>query len=78
MSHVVNMHEAKTTLSKLIELLESGEEVIIARAGRPVARLVPAEEPRRRKLGAWKGQVWLADDFDAPLPDAQVQAWRGE
>jgi prevent-host-death family protein len=78
MSRVVNMHEAKTTLSKLIELLESGEEVIIARAGRPVARLVPVEAAPQRNLGAWKGQVWMADDFDAPLPDELARAWRGE
>jgi prevent-host-death family protein len=78
MSHVVNMHEAKTTLSKLVELVESGEEVIIARAGQPVARLVPAGAAHPRKLGAWKGRVWLADDFDAPLPPEHVRAWRGE
>jgi prevent-host-death family protein len=78
MGRTVNMHEAKTTLSKLIELLEAGEEVIIARAGRPVARLVPVEDPPRRKLGGWKGQVWMADDFDEPLPDKLERAWRGE
>jgi prevent-host-death family protein len=72
------MHEAKTTLSRLVELVEAGEEVIIARAGVPVARLVAATEPRRRKLGAWKGQVWMSDDFDAPLPDALARGWRGE
>ena len=78
MSHIVNMHEAKTTLSRLIELVESGEEVIIARAGQPVARLVPAGESTPRKLGAWKGQVWMADDFDAPLPEEHERGWRGE
>jgi prevent-host-death family protein len=78
MARVVNMHEAKTTLSKLVELLESGEEVIIARAGRPVARLVPANDPIPRKLGAWKGLVWMSDDFDAPLPDEHERGWRGE
>jgi prevent-host-death family protein len=78
MALIVNIHEAKTTLSKLVELVESGEEVIIARGGRPVARLVPAAEPRTRKLGAWQGRVWMADDFDAPLPPEQLRAWRGE
>jgi prevent-host-death family protein len=78
MSRVVNMHEAKTTLSKLVELVESGEEVIIARAGEAVARLVPAHPQRPRKLGAWKGRIWMADDFDAPLPEAHLRAWKGE
>lgn len=72
------MHEAKTTLSKLVEMVEAGEEVIIARADRPVARLSPVGEPLPRKLGAWRGQVWMADDFDAPLPEADERAWRGE
>jgi prevent-host-death family protein len=78
MSRTVNMHEAKTTLSKLVELVESGEEVIIARAGRPVARLVPAGERSARKLGVWRDKVWMAEDFDAPLPDQELAGWRGE
>lgn len=78
MSRVVNMHEAKTTLSKLVELVEQGEEVIIARADRPVARLTAVGEPRPRKLGTWRGQVWMAHDFDAALPDVHERAWRGE
>jgi len=78
MSRVVNMHEAKTTLSRLVELVESGEEVIIARADRPVARLVPIEKAQPRTLGQWQGRVWMADDFDAPLPDEHQRAWRGE
>ncbi|MBI3783152.1 MAG: type II toxin-antitoxin system Phd/YefM family antitoxin [Deltaproteobacteria bacterium] len=66
----VNIHEAKTHLSKLLARVARGEEVIIARAGRPVARLVPVNRPRRRRiLGADKGKVFIADDFDAPLPD---------
>lgn len=72
------MHEAKTTLSKLVEMVEAGEEVIIARADRPVARLMPVGEPQPRRLGAWRGQVWMADDFDAPLPEDHERAWRGE
>jgi prevent-host-death family protein len=61
----VNVHEAKTQLSRLLERAEQGEEVVIARAGRPVARLV-AFGPRRspRRLGLWKGQGWIAPDFD--------------
>jgi prevent-host-death family protein len=63
----VNIHEAKTHLSRLIERVEAGEEVVIARAGRPVARLIPFRtrtEPRRP--GLWRGRVRLAADFDAP------------
>jgi prevent-host-death family protein len=62
---VVNIHEAKTHLSRLVERVEAGEEVVIARAGRPVARLVryrARTEPRRP--GAWRGRVHLAPDFD--------------
>ena len=72
------MHEAKTTLSKLLARVEAGEEVTISRGGRPVARLV-AVEPRghAREPGAWKGRVQLSEDFDAPLPEAQMRAWRG-
>jgi prevent-host-death family protein len=66
----VNIFEAKTQLSKLIEMVERGEDVIIARAGKPVARLtqlVPVKRPIR--YGGLKGQIWIADDFDDPLPD---------
>jgi len=64
----VNIHEAKTQLSRLIAKVEQGEEVVIARAGEPVAKLVRAEPPKRsRKLGAYAGKIWIADDFDAPL-----------
>ena len=65
----VNVHEAKTHLSRLLARVERGEEVVIARAGKPVARLVPVARARgRRVLGRDKGKVVIADDFDAPLP----------
>jgi prevent-host-death family protein len=65
----VNVHEAKTHLSRLLERVERGEEIVIARSGRPVARLVPLEPvERRRPLGLDKGRVWIADDFDEPVP----------
>ena len=70
MKESVNIHQAKTHLSRLVERVEAGEEITLARAGRPVARLVPyrlRREPRR--LGIWKGQVWMSPDFDAPLPE---------
>jgi len=62
----VNMHEAKTHLSKLVERVERGEEIVIDRAGKPVAKLVPLPQPRsgKRKLGGWEGRVWMAPDFD--------------
>jgi prevent-host-death family protein len=65
----VNIHEAKTHLSRLVEQVEAGQEIVIARAGRPVARLVPYRartEPR--SPGAWKGRVRMASDFDATDP----------
>jgi prevent-host-death family protein len=72
----VNVHEAKTHLSKLLERVMGGEEVIIARAGRPVARLVPIEEkPARRVPGSAAGRVVIAPDFDAPLPDDILEAF---
>lgn len=66
----MNMHEAKTTLSKLVEEVQAGEDVVIARAGKPVARLVPYVERRQpRKPGAMKGQIWMAPNFDDPDPE---------
>ena len=67
---VVNVHEAKTQLSRLLEAVERGEEVIIARAGQPIATLVPYR-PRQRVAppGAMAGQIWIADDFDEPMDD---------
>jgi prevent-host-death family protein len=72
------MHEAKTTLSQLVEQVERGEEVVLARAGKPVVRMVAIRAAGRRVLGAWRGRVRIADDFDAPLPDADLAAWSGE
>jgi prevent-host-death family protein len=63
----VNVHEAKTTLSRLLEAVAEGEEIVISRAGTPVARLVPFSRSVRQ-LGMDKGLVTIADDFDAPLP----------
>ena len=64
----VNVHEAKTHLSRLLERVERGEEVVISRAGTPVAKLV-AIPATKRVLGADRGRVRIAPDFDAPLPD---------
>ncbi|MDB5403200.1 MAG: prevent-host-death family protein [Rhodopila sp.] len=66
----VNLYEAKTKLSQLVERAAAGEEIIIAKAGRPLARLVPlAKRTTPRPLGLLAGQVWIGDDFDDPLPD---------
>jgi prevent-host-death family protein len=66
MEKPVNIHEAKTHLSRLIERVEAGEEVTLARAGRPVAKLVPfRHRSERRPLGLWQGKVWLAADWDS-------------
>ena len=66
---VVNIHDAKTQLSRLLEQVEGGEEVVIARAGTPIARLVSYSAPRRKIAppGAMAGEIWIADDFDAPV-----------
>ncbi|HEU0073041.1 MAG TPA: type II toxin-antitoxin system prevent-host-death family antitoxin [Dehalococcoidia bacterium] len=74
----VNIHEAKTNLSRLLERVEQGEEVIVCRAGKPLARLVRYIEPTLpRRPGGLKGQIWIADDFDE-LPEEVAAAFRGE
>lgn len=61
----VNIHEAKTHLSRLVDRAAAGEEIVIARAGKPMARLVAYVPPaKERRLGLWKGKVWIAPDFD--------------
>jgi prevent-host-death family protein len=70
----VNVHEAKTHLSRLLARVAQGEEIVIARAGKPIARLVPVEPKSRRALGQDKGLFDVPDDFDAPLPD-DLQAY---
>jgi len=75
--HRVGMHEAKTHLSKLVERAEAGEDVVIQRNGKPVARLVPVvEEPRSLASvrGAWRGRMRIADDFDE-LPEDIAEAF---
>ena len=75
----VNIHEAKTQFSKLIEAVSQGEEIVIARAGKPAARLVPLQAIKPvRKPGALKGKIRIADDFDAPLPADILAAFEGK
>lgn len=74
---VFNVHDAKTNLSRLLERVAQGEEIIIAKSGRPVAKLVRvAVEPRRP--GRLKGRIRIGADFDEPLPDEILAAFRGE
>lgn len=67
------MHEAKSQLSRLVERAHAGEEVVIARNGKPVAKLVPiVEQPAKRKLGQFNGRIWMADDWDSPETNAEI------
>jgi prevent-host-death family protein len=76
---IVNIHEAKTHLSRLLRRVAAGEEIVIARAGKPVARLVPANgSAAERELGTERGRIVIAEDFDAPLPPEILEAFAGE
>ena len=78
MAKPVNIYEAKTRLSELVDRASGGEEIIIAKAGRPVARLVPLEPVKvDRRPGRWKGKVWMAPDFD-DLPEEVLRMFEGE
>jgi prevent-host-death family protein len=75
---LVNIHQAKTELSKLVKRAESGEEIVIARARKPAAKLVPLTRVRgRRKLGLLDGKFRIPDDFNTPLPDSVIRAFEG-
>lgn len=77
----VNVHEAKTHLSKLLERVRAGEEIVLAKAGKPYARLVPVEapvEPKRREPGSLKHLGPIPDSFFDPLPDDELDAWEGK
>lgn len=75
MATIVNMHQAKSQLSKLVEKALAGEEVIVARAGKPAVKLVPCEAAAENKdkglrpIGGLEGKIWMAPDFNDPLPD---------
>jgi len=79
MTITINIHEAKTHLSKLLQRVIAGEEIVIAKSGKPVARIVPFEQkPVRRVPGSAKGKIWIAPDFDAPLPSEIIDAFEGK
>ena len=73
----VNVREAKTHLSRLLAQVEAGEDVVIARRGQPVARLVPFQKPGKRQFGVMKGRIELDDSFFDPLPEEELALWEG-
>jgi len=76
--YMINIHEAKTHFSRLIDRIAQGEEIIIAKAGKPVARLVGYQQDQApRRGGQWKGLVRIGDDFDEPLPPDMNAAFQG-
>ena len=78
MTKTVNIHEAKTHLSRLLEEAVAGEDIVIAKAGKPKVRLVPVEEPPKRRLG-YMGHGWSLPDsfFFDPLPEEELRLWEG-
>ncbi len=77
---ITNISDAKANLSRLIEKVLQGEEVVIGKAGKPVAKIVPYDletTPRQLGVGQWRGHIWLADDFDE-LPEAVLHQFTGE
>lgn len=78
--HITNISEAKATLSKLLAKVQRGEEVVIGKAGKPIAKLIPYEHdtsPRDLTQGIWKGELWMAEDFDK-LPESVLKAFEGD
>ena len=74
---VVNVHKAKTQLSRLLAQVEAGEEVVIARRGQPVARLVRCNPVGKRRFGAMKAKIKITDAFFEPLPEEELKRWEG-
>ena len=72
---VVNVHQAKTQLSRLLAQVEDGQEVVIARNGKPVARLVGCQHRGKREFGILAGQITIDDSFFEPLPETELSAW---
>lgn len=76
---VINIHQAKTNLSKLIEKTLNGEDIVIAKAGKPVAKLVAYKEKLKpRKPGLWKGKIWMSDDFNDEDPEINKLFYEGD
>lgn len=77
MARTLNLYEAKTRLSALVDQAAAGEEIVIAKAGKPLAKLVPLRAAAGRRPGRTKAATWIGDDFDAPLPEALAAAFEG-
>ena len=77
MTATYNIHDAKTHFSRLLQRVLAGEEVVIAKAGKPVARIVPVRSTTERRPDQYLDRIWIADDFDAPLPDELLDAFEG-
>lgn len=77
LTRMLNLYDAKTQLSSLVEEAAGGAEIIIAKAGKARAKLVAVRPAVRRKPGSAKGKIWIASDFDAPLPDTLLEAFAG-
>ena len=76
---IINIHQAKTNLSKLIAMTLAGEDVIIAKAGKPVAKIVAYKEKvKPRKPGLWKGKIWMSDDFNDEDPEINKLFYEGK
>jgi prevent-host-death family protein len=77
-TEAVNIYEAKTKLSQLVDKAAAGEDVVVSRNGKPLARITRLEPPRRRiRFGVLKGKIRIARDFDAPLPDEVLAGFEG-
>jgi prevent-host-death family protein len=72
-----NVHEAKTHFSRILAKVQAGEEVVIAKAGQPIARIVPIRSSSLRVPDSRRGAMWVAEDFDAPLPDDLLDGFEG-
>lgn len=76
---IYNLYEAKTSLSKLVKRAAAGEEIVIAKAGKPMVKLVSLKQgPAVREPGGWEGRVWISEDFDAPLPGDLQAGFEGD
>jgi len=75
---IYNLYEAKTSLSRLVDRAASGEEIILSKAGKPLAKLVPFHRsPEPRQPGGWEGRIRISEDFDSPLPSEVLDAFEG-